>query len=196
MHPDERREQIVRVAGHHFAHAGYDRASMSRIATDAGVTRALLYHYFPGKEALLEAVLRHEGAALLAATALDETISARANLERTLHAYLAHFTASTGEMRGLYTPHPTVPAVIWEIAAANHTIQIARLIEGLSLDDTPRVRHALGAWLALVEHAARDGAESDVEPDDIVRLCLDTLRAVTGLDLPPDPSTPTKETPA
>ncbi|MDP9851695.1 helix-turn-helix domain-containing protein [Corynebacterium lowii] len=54
----DRSEQIVRVAAEHFARHGIAGASLSAIARDAGVTRALVYHYFAGKEALLEAVLR------------------------------------------------------------------------------------------------------------------------------------------
>lgn len=184
MSPDDRRDQIVRVAAEHFAREGYDRASMSRIAGDAGVTRALVYHYFAGKEAVLEAVLRREAADLLTATALDPTLSARENIERALHAYLDHFTASSGELRELYTPHPMTPPVVWEIASANHAVQVARLLQGLGAPDTPRLRLALGAWLALVEEAAREAVTVDVPRESVVELCLDALHAVTGLELP------------
>lgn len=183
MHPDDRRDQIVRVAAEHFAREGYDRASMSRIAREAGVTRALIYHYFAGKEAVLEAVLRREADTLLTATAPDPTLSAGENLVRALDAYLDHFAASRGELRELYTPNPKTPQVVWEIASTNHEIQVARLLDSLGQPETPRLRLALGAWLAFVEDAARESVNLDVGRDEIIRLCLDALRAVTGLAL-------------
>lgn len=191
MLPDDRREQIVRVAVEHLAREGYDRATMSRIAADAGVTRALVYHYFPGKEALLEAVLRREANVLLEATAPSPGLPPRENLVRALNAYLDHFAASKGELRELYTPHPMTPPVVWEIAAANHDTQVARLFDALNLPETPRLRLALGAWLAFVEEAARESATADVNRAEVVQLCLSSLLAATGvrLDLA-DPSWP------
>jgi AcrR family transcriptional regulator len=39
-----------------FAKHGYDRTSIARIARAAGISQGLLYIYFPGKDALLEAI--------------------------------------------------------------------------------------------------------------------------------------------
>lgn len=175
----------MRVAAELFAREGYDRAAMSRIAANAGVTRALVYHYFPGKEALLEAVLRREGSVLLDATDPDPSLSPRENVIRALHAYLDHFAASEGELRELYTPHPTAPPVVWEIAAANHETQIARLLESLGLEESPQSRLVLGAWLAFVEQAARESATAGLRREAIVQLCLTALQATTGLTLKP-----------
>lgn len=67
MEPHEREEQILQVASEHFARKGVLGASMSAIARDAGITRALLYHYFPGKDSLAAAVTRREAKAVLEA---------------------------------------------------------------------------------------------------------------------------------
>lgn len=52
-----RREQILTVARRMFAEVGYLNASMVKIASDCGVSRAGLLHHFPSKELLLRAVL-------------------------------------------------------------------------------------------------------------------------------------------
>jgi len=52
-----RREQIVEVAVHLFAHAGFDGTSTRQIAQEVGVTEGLIFHYFPTKADLLMAVL-------------------------------------------------------------------------------------------------------------------------------------------
>lgn len=50
-------ETIKEVALALFARDGYHRTSISRIAREAGVSKGLMYNYFDGKEALLEAII-------------------------------------------------------------------------------------------------------------------------------------------
>jgi AcrR family transcriptional regulator len=52
------RQAIVEAAIRCFARQGYDKASNRRIATDAGVTATLLYHYFDSKPALYRCALQ------------------------------------------------------------------------------------------------------------------------------------------
>ena len=54
---EEKRQEIVRIATELFEELGYERTSMSAIATQVGGSKATLYGYFPSKEDLLRAVL-------------------------------------------------------------------------------------------------------------------------------------------
>ncbi len=57
---ERRRNQLVDVALDLFSERGIDAVRISDIAEKAGVAQGLLYHYFPGKEALLSAIIeRH-----------------------------------------------------------------------------------------------------------------------------------------
>jgi TetR/AcrR family transcriptional regulator len=53
----EKREAILHSAALVFARDGYDRASMAGLAAECGVSKALLYHYYASKEALLFGIL-------------------------------------------------------------------------------------------------------------------------------------------
>jgi AcrR family transcriptional regulator len=53
----EKRAALRRGAAAHFATHGYDRASMASVAQACGVSKALIYHYYDGKEALLFDIL-------------------------------------------------------------------------------------------------------------------------------------------
>jgi AcrR family transcriptional regulator len=57
---EDRREQILEAALRVFARKGFARSTNKDIATEAGITPGLIYHYFESKEALLQAVI--EGA--------------------------------------------------------------------------------------------------------------------------------------
>jgi AcrR family transcriptional regulator len=80
----DRRRQIVRVASELLAQRGVDRVRMPEVAAEAGVTRAVVYRFFPSRQALLGAVLEEfrrdleerfaERAALLRGTKVTDTI--------------------------------------------------------------------------------------------------------------------------
>lgn len=54
---DEKRAQILKSAAKVFAEAGYDRASMTQLARECGISKANIYHYYDSKEAVLFGLL-------------------------------------------------------------------------------------------------------------------------------------------
>jgi AcrR family transcriptional regulator len=58
MDPDARREQILRVASRLFGNRPYSDVSISDIASEAGIARGLLHHYFGSKRELYLEVVR------------------------------------------------------------------------------------------------------------------------------------------
>ncbi|MEV4683870.1 TetR/AcrR family transcriptional regulator [Streptomyces kurssanovii] len=58
MGVEERRQQLIGVALELFSHRSPDDVSIDEIAAAAGISRPLVYHYFPGKQSLYEAALR------------------------------------------------------------------------------------------------------------------------------------------
>ena len=64
----ERREQILSAATLAFARAGFAATSLDDIASEAQVTRVILYRHFESKADLYRAVLRRACARLVAAT--------------------------------------------------------------------------------------------------------------------------------
>lgn len=61
----DREGQILEIAARAFRERGFEGVSLSDLAREAGVTRNLVYHYFPNKGALFEAVLDHRAELLL-----------------------------------------------------------------------------------------------------------------------------------
>lgn len=57
---EERQQQILDAAAAVIIRLGYDKATMSDIAEEAGASRRTVYLYFQGKEELFEALLYHE----------------------------------------------------------------------------------------------------------------------------------------
>lgn len=71
---EAKRASLLASAAAVLAEQGMERASMARIAAEAGVSKALLYHYYPGREALIFAIIETHLSALDAALdAADDT---------------------------------------------------------------------------------------------------------------------------
>lgn len=49
----QQRERILEAGVHAFARSGYASASMATLAADCGTSKAGIYHYFAGKDAIL-----------------------------------------------------------------------------------------------------------------------------------------------
>jgi AcrR family transcriptional regulator len=89
---EQKRDALRRGAAAPFAAHGYERASMASVAAACGVSKALIYHYYDSKEALLFDLL-HEHLSSLA-TAIEkagQTGTARERLRDTIRAILLEY---------------------------------------------------------------------------------------------------------
>jgi AcrR family transcriptional regulator len=68
LSPDDRRNELLALGAEVFGQRPYDEVRIDEIAERAGVSRALMYHYFPDKRAFFAAVVRAEGERLFEAT--------------------------------------------------------------------------------------------------------------------------------
>ena len=75
---ETQRAHILRTAVDVFAHGGFDAASIRGIAEAAGLSVAAVYHYFPSKEAVMEALIERAasgpGAGIAAAARTGTTV--------------------------------------------------------------------------------------------------------------------------
>jgi TetR/AcrR family transcriptional regulator len=86
---DGKRRAILRRSAKLFAQNGYDRTSMAEVASASGVSKALLYHYYVGKESLLFDILHAHLLDLMdAVRSVDTKLAPRARLRTLIGAVL------------------------------------------------------------------------------------------------------------
>jgi AcrR family transcriptional regulator len=85
---DKRREQLLGLGADLFARHSYGELSMARVAREAGISKALLYHYFPSKRDFFVATLREAAAELGRRTEPAPDLSPHAALAAGLDAFL------------------------------------------------------------------------------------------------------------
>jgi AcrR family transcriptional regulator len=68
LSPDDRRNELLALGAEVFGQRPYDEVRIDEVAERAGVSRALMYHYFPDKRTFFAAVVRAESDRLFEAT--------------------------------------------------------------------------------------------------------------------------------
>lgn len=68
LSPEDRRAELLALGAEVFGQRPYDEVRIDEIAERAGVSRALMYHYFPDKRAFFAAVVQDEADRLCQAT--------------------------------------------------------------------------------------------------------------------------------
>ena len=73
---EEKQHGLLMSAAAVFAEQGMEKASMAQIASHSGVSKALLYHYYPSKDVLIFAIIHSHLVELEAAVgaAIDERL--------------------------------------------------------------------------------------------------------------------------
>jgi AcrR family transcriptional regulator len=102
--PDERRRQLLDVAGIEFAERGFYATAMDDLAQAAGVTKPVFYQHFASKRALFIAVLEDVGGRLLEvlAEATATATTGRARVEAGFSAYFGFAQREQAAFRLLF----------------------------------------------------------------------------------------------
>lgn len=177
---DERRAQLIACALDLFSDRPFDAVSVDTIAAAAGVSRGLLYHYFPSKRELYVEAIRLSARELLLAAQADERLPNSEWLEATLDAYLRHAERRRRTyamvMRGGIGSDPAVQEILDETRG----IVIERVLARLR----PKGRHAtlrlaLRGWVGFGEAVCLEWLERGRPGREQVRaLLVRTLLAV------------------
>jgi AcrR family transcriptional regulator len=176
LNVDERRRQLLERATALFATHGYDELSMAKLAREAGISKPLLYHYFPSKRDLFEAALGQAAEEHLQRIATDDTLPPAAQLDAAVDAYLGWIEENTGAYEKLLRSAgiPEVRELIDRVREET----ASRILSGIVPDapPPPKVRAAVRAWLWYMDGVCLDWVrEDDLTRSDVKGLLLGTL---------------------
>jgi AcrR family transcriptional regulator len=180
---DERRSQLLALGLDFFSARSYDEVSIDDFAAAAGVSKGLLYHYFPTKRDFYVATIREASRQLLETTLTDGRAPPKDRLRDGLEAYLAyverHGPAYAALLGGGIGSDPEVSHIVEETRATF----VRRLLEGVDAQTrpTPRLRITLRGWIGFVEAAALDWvARRDVSREALRDLLVEIFPRLIG----------------
>jgi AcrR family transcriptional regulator len=180
---DARRAQLLELGTELFTKHSYDELSMAAIAREAGISKALLYHYFPSKEDYFKATLAEAAAELAARTAPDESLPALDQLRHSTRAYVAWVGERRESYVKLLASAGAVPE-IRELIANIRDFTSRRILDGLvpEAERTPAKRAAVRGWLWFMDGVLLDWIEhGDREAAKVADSLVDSLTALLSL---------------
>lgn len=168
---DERRAQLLELGTRLFTEHAYDELSMAAIARDAGISKALLYHYFPSKRDLFLATLQEK------ATELGVRVVAAGETPEAQLAAFLEFVEENATGYGKLVRSLGQPEVA-EVVAGVRRVTAERIVAGLGANG-PVAHAAVTAWLAFLDALILEWLEDPqcVSRDDVARVALAALTA-------------------
>ncbi|WP_318211353.1 MULTISPECIES: TetR/AcrR family transcriptional regulator [unclassified Streptomyces] len=156
MGVEERKQQLIGVALELFSHRSPDEVSIDEIAAAAGISRPLVYHYFPGKQSLYEAALRRAADELAARFVEPPQGPLGARLLRVMGRFFDfvddHGPGFAALMRGgPAVGSSTTNAMIDEVRHAAYVQILAHL--GVE-NPSARLELVVRSWVSLAESTA------------------------------------------
>jgi AcrR family transcriptional regulator len=165
---DVRRQQQLELGLELFGNQTYDELSIDEIARRAGVSKGLLYHYFPSKRAFYVAAVQEAARQLLEETDIDEhgrgpepdPEGARAGLRAFLGYVSRRRLAYAFLLRGGIGTDREVAQIIEDTRRALVDRMLSRLSRFWARPNDPATRLRLRGWLGFLEASSLDWAES------------------------------------
>lgn len=181
MTPEQRRAQLLDVGSRRFAQRPYEDVRIEEIADLAGVSRGLMYHYFPTKRDFFVEIVRTESETNLSATAPDTTLPVMEQIAAGLDAYIGYTDEHEHGVRAINRGALLGDDRIGEILAREFETQQQRILDALppEMREDETVRTALRGWVAFVRAVCLDRVErGKLDRDEVRDLCI---RAIAGL---------------
>lgn len=181
---DRRREELLAAALELFSTRDAEDVSIDDVASAAGASRALVYHYFGGKQELYVAALR----------------SAAGQLEARLRPHgggppLEELASGLRRYFDFAEEHAAGFAALLRGGPANRTGEVGEIVDGVRQrlfrliqrqmrveEPGPVLRATLRAWIASVETAGLDWLEHrDIQRATLERMLVEHMVALLGV---------------
>ncbi|MET7857095.1 TetR/AcrR family transcriptional regulator [Streptomyces sp. NPDC005318] len=194
---EERRTQLLGAALSLFAHRAPDEVSLDEVAAVAGVSRPLVYRYFPGgRQQLYEAALRSAADELKLCFAEPPAGPPTERVTRVLGRYLAfvdeHDAGFSALLRGGSVAETSrTTAIVDEVRRAAAEQILLHLGRGDTHAPGPRLRMMVRTWIAAVEAASLIWLDEEKQPpaDELRTWLVDQLIAMLAATATTDPET-------
>lgn len=183
LEPDARRAHLLAVGTSVFGSKAYDEVQIDQIAQQAGVSRGLLYHYFPSKRVFFAAIVQVGYDEILEVTRPDPSLSPAEQLQTGLGTYLDYVESHPHMYRAIFRSAASLEQTVQEVVNRNLDLQTRRILTALGGTPVPQSLPylAVRAWLAFLIQAVLDWLDHGAQGDrqKLIDICVGALRGAT-----------------
>ncbi|MCA2228963.1 TetR/AcrR family transcriptional regulator [Nonomuraea aurantiaca] len=187
---DRRREELMAAALELFSTRDAEDVSIDDVASAAGASRALVYHYFGGKQELYVAALKS------AADQLESRLRPQGGGRP-----LEELASGLGRYFDFVEEHAAGFAALLRGGPTNRAGEVGEIVDGVRQRlfrliqrqmrverPSPVLRTTLRSWIASVETAGLDWLEHrDIERPTLEKMLVDHMVALLGVAAGYDP---------
>lgn len=185
---EARQDQLLDLGAELFADKSYEDVHIELLAEEAGVSRGLLYHYFPTKRAFFAAMVRRESGRMSELTKTDPTLPILEQLNQGVENFLEYCETHKMGVKAVFHGGASADPEIQAIVDEDIHLQSKRILDAVepTREASPLATIAVRSWLQFLRNAAHEWLDTPQVPRDEIRdLAAHTLVA-TLLALPED----------
>lgn len=182
----ERHRQLVGIGLKYLTERPIQDVSLDEVARAAGISRSLLFHYFPTKTAYYEEVVAAAGRRVARTVRADEGVTGEQAVGQILERYIAQI----GRRRNLYLSlvHGSLAELGGsEVMGTLREVLTSRVVAALAVTGAATDEVVVHAWMAYVEDLTVRWTNPDkkndcsVSADSLRDHCLHALMALRQL---------------
>lgn len=174
----ERRAQLIEIGTRHVEAGSFDSLSTDAVSDDAGISRGLLFHYFPTRDDFVCAIAEAAAQDLLDRTAPDQTAPVREQWRSGLERYLDFVAAYPDGYVSLIQGAVGRSAQIQAVVDRTRDEFADRILRTLDLDVAsapPSLRYLARGYISFIEAVVvewvRDTADGRPSRQAVLDLC-------------------------
>lgn len=164
---EERRRQLVEIGLRRLVDEPIHHLSLDVIATEAGLSRSLLFHHFPTKRDYYVAVVTAAADHLLAATTVPLHEVAEDRLATIVHDYVVFVVAHRAQYRALVRHAGGGDPDVLDVIDATHAELARRFLAAAGVRPSRARELAARSWLALTEEYVLGGGGTADGPEPL-----------------------------
>jgi len=185
---DERRTQLLDLGRRLFNARPYDAISIDEIAAAAGISKGLLYHYFPSKRQFYVEVVRVGAEHVQRLTAVRPELAPAAQLRESIDSFLTYVEKNAAAYGHLLRSGVGTDPEASAIVEGTRRAMVDQVLRSIGLaDGRPLVRLVIRGWVGFSEGVTLEWADRrDVPRRDVLKLLATafetTLTAAATID--------------
>ncbi|MGZ4436738.1 MAG: TetR/AcrR family transcriptional regulator [Nocardioidaceae bacterium] len=182
---DDRRRQLVGIGLAKLVDKPIQDLPLDEVATEAGISRGLLFHYFPTKRDFYRACVEAAARRILRTTAPDPDLPPEDQVRQMVRLFVEQIDRRREFYLSLLHGTGSADVSLVEVYDGIWTEATTRVMDALALREA--ARPVVHAWWAYVEDRALTWsgtapARRDVGVDEMVEHGVTALRALVALE--------------
>jgi AcrR family transcriptional regulator len=182
LSPEKRRAQLIDLGVEMLATRRLDELSVELIAKAAGISRGLLFHYFPSKQEFHLEVARAAAAEMIRRTEPDTSQTPVDALRGALTSFMDYVQENPDNYKSLVRGAASGDATMRGIFDETRSTMAQRILDVLTtigLEVSPRMRLAIAGWVAYVEECVVRWIDTrTISRDELLEMLVKSLPAV------------------